>query len=162
MPDPQSGPPPPPGTPYVPPSRRPRQNQDEPDPELQPRAMRTVRGFWLALLLAVGLALLSTPWPVPVAALIASAAAVGLGVVSLVRVRAAHVRGMVPATVIAGLVLAVFMTMTTTGQVWLWREYSAYAECMDSAITQQARDACQQQLDRMLQERMDQVQQMMS
>ncbi|MFC7406483.1 hypothetical protein [Georgenia alba] len=151
MPDPQ----PPQGSPFL--SPRQSRRDAEPDPEAQRRAIRTTRLFGLSLLLVVALTLLQPPWPVPVATAVLAGASVALGVVGLVRIRLHRVRGALTVAVLAGLLVAGFMAMATSAQVLLWREYQAYGECLESAITQQARDACQARLERSLEERMDQM-----
>ncbi|GAA4417437.1 hypothetical protein GCM10023169_13570 [Georgenia halophila] len=123
--------------------------------------MRLVRVFGLALLITVALSLMAPPWPVPIVTAVVAVGSLVLGIVALVRVRSAKVRGATPAVLAVGLVVAAFMALTMSGQIVLWREYSAYSECMDSAITQQAQDGCLAEFENSLQERMDEMQQMM-
>jgi uncharacterized membrane protein len=106
---------------------------------------------------ALGLGLLTLPWPWALAPGLLCLAALVLGVVALVKVRTAKVRGAVTPVLIVGLVLAAFMALAASGQVVLWREYSAYSECRAGAITEQAKDSCVAQLEQSLDERMQQM-----
>lgn len=106
---------------------------------------------------ALGLGLLSLPWPWALLPGLLCLAALVLGIVALVKVRSAKVRGAVTPVLVVGLVLAAFLTLAASGQVVLWREYSAYTQCMEGALTEQAKDSCVAQLERSLDERMQQV-----
>lgn len=127
------------------------------DETAQRDAHRWVRLFGLAIVTALGLGLLTLPWPWALLPGLLCLAALVLGIVALVKVRRARVRGAVTPVLIVGLVLAAFLTLAASGQVVLWREYSAYSECMEGAITGQAKDSCFAQLERSLDERMRQV-----
>jgi hypothetical protein len=123
--------------------------------------MKWVRIFGLVLLLAMGLGLFALPWPWPLASGALCLVALALGVVALVKVRVAKVRGAMTPVLITGLVLAAVMGLATLSQAFLWREYSAYTDCLGSAITQQAKDACRSQLERDLDERLGNMQQIL-
>ncbi len=123
--------------------------------------MRWVRIFGLVLLLAMGLGLFALPWPWPLASGVLCLVALALGIVALVKVRGAKVRGAMTPVLVAGLVLAAVMGLATVSQAVLWREYSTYSECLGAAITQQAKDACRSQLERDLDERVQDMQQLL-
>lgn len=125
-----------------------------PDPERQRRAVRTGQLFGLVLLATVVLSLLAPPWPVPALGALLAVASLVLGVVAVVRLRRARVTGLVVVSTALGLLLAGFMALSTVSQVAFWREYSSYAECLDSAITQRAQETCRVQLERSLEERL--------
>jgi hypothetical protein len=127
------------------------------DEAAQARALRWVRIFGLTLVVALGLGLISLPWPWLLLPGALCVAALVVGIVALVKVRAAKVRGSVTPVLVVGLILAAFMSLATSGQVVLWREYGAYSECMAGAITGQAKDSCVAQLQRSLDDRMQQV-----
>ncbi|WP_043503738.1 hypothetical protein [Georgenia sp. SUBG003] len=120
-------------------------------------ALRWVRLFGLTLVVALGLGLVALPWPWLLLPGLLCLAALTVGIVALVKVRAAKVRGSVTPVLVVGLILAAFMSLAASGQVVLWREYGAYSECMAGAITQQAKDSCVAQLERSLDDRMRQV-----
>jgi len=127
------------------------------DEAAQANALRWVRIFGLTLVVALGLGLVSLPWPWLLLPGVLCVAALVVGIVALVKVRGAKVRGSVTPVLVVGLVLAAFMSLAASGQVVLWREYGAYSECMAGAITQQAKDSCIAQLQHALDDRMQQV-----
>ncbi|GAA4287749.1 hypothetical protein [Georgenia daeguensis] len=136
---------------------RPADHGPAPDEAAQRDALRWVRLFGLAMVAALGLGLLTLPWPWALLPGLLCLAALALGIVALVKVRSAKVRGAVTPVLVVGLVLAAFLALAASGQVVLWREYSAYSRCMDGAITGQAKDSCIAQLERSLEDRMQQV-----
>jgi uncharacterized membrane protein len=127
------------------------------DEAAKARALRWVRIFGLTLVVALGLGLVSLPWPWLLLPGLLCVVALVVGIVALVKVRTAKVRGSVTPVLVVGLVLAAFMSLAASGQVVLWREYGAYSECMAGAITEQAKDSCVAQLQRSLDDRMQQV-----
>lgn len=120
-------------------------------------ALRWVRVFGALLVLALGLGLVSLPWPWLLLPGLLCVAALVTGIVALVKVRGAKIRGSLTPVLVLGIVLSAFMSLAASGQVVLWREYGAYTECMAGAITEQAKDSCVAQLERSLDERMRQV-----
>ena len=154
---PRQGEPPRQGPGPLPPPRGGRPAPGAVDEAAQAHALRWVRIFGLTLVVALGLGLLTLPWPWLLLPGLLCVAALVVGIVALVKVRAAKVRGSVTPVLIVGLVLAAFMSLAASGQVVLWREYGAYSECMAGAITQQAKDSCIAQLEHSLDERMRQV-----
>ena len=123
-------------------------------------ALRWVRRFGLLLLVAMGLGLVALPWPWPLLSGVLCLAALVLGIVALVKVRRSKVRGAMTPVLVVGLVLAAVMGTTSLSQVVFWREYGAYSQCIGSAITEQARDACGARLDQSLDDRLRQMEQL--
>ncbi|WP_127126656.1 hypothetical protein [Georgenia sp. SYP-B2076] len=164
MPNPQVRPPQPrPGA-----TRTPRPAPGAPGPDgpgtgrpdaAQRDALRSVRRFGLLLLVAMALGLLTLPWPWPLLSGVLCLAALALGIVALVKVRTARIRGAMTTVLAVGLVVAAVMGMATLSQAVLWREYGAYTECAQAAITEQGRDACTSRLERSLDDRLRQMQQ---
>ncbi|MFH5822166.1 hypothetical protein [Georgenia sp. AZ-5] len=121
-------------------------------------ALRWVRGFGFVLLAGLAVGLFALPWPWPLVAGALCLAAVVLGVVALVKVRAARIPGALTPVLVVGMVLAGMLALGSVSQAMLWREYDAYTGCLRSALTSQARDACEAELQRSLDERLERMQ----
>ncbi|MFD1506654.1 cytochrome d ubiquinol oxidase subunit II [Georgenia yuyongxinii] len=134
----------------------------EPDPPAaaQTDALRWVRRFGVLLLTGMGIGLFTLPWPWPLLSGVLCVLALVAGVVALVKVRVSRIRGAMTPVLAIGLVLAAVLGMASLSQVVLWREYDAYSSCLREALTEQARDACSSRLERLLDERLQNMQQM--
>ncbi|ROR73639.1 hypothetical protein EDD31_2026 [Bogoriella caseilytica] len=119
----------------------------------QRSALSMARLFALALLVVVLLAVFAPPWPWPILVTVLAAATVVLGVVSLVRLRKAKVRGLPVLSTLIGMIMAAFMTLSSAGQLVFWEAYQDFAECRSSAITQQATQLCQARLEQAIETR---------
>lgn len=134
-------------------SDRPRPAPPADSPEAT-GARRSVRVFAGVLGAALLLGLVNLPWPWPLLTGLLCLVAVALGIRAFVRVRRAKVGGGLGVTLIAGVVLASVLTLSSATQAVLWREYSDYATCTSAALTEQARERCQVRLERDLDERL--------
>lgn len=124
-----------------------------PDEPARFDALRWVRRFGMVLLIGMALGMMALPWPWPLLSGVVSLAAVGVGVVALVKVRSARLRrGLTPMLAI-GIVLATVLGLASLSQIVLWRENAAYSACVRGAVTVQARDACTAELEKTLNER---------
>lgn len=119
----------------------------------QRSALGTARLFALALLVVVLLAVFAPPWPWPILVAGLAAATVALGVVSLVRLRKAAVRGLPVLSTVIGTIMAAFMTLSSAGQLVFWEAYQEFADCRSSAITQQATQLCEARLEHAIEAR---------
>ncbi|WP_448073323.1 hypothetical protein [Georgenia yuyongxinii] len=107
----------------------------------------------------MGIGLVALPWPWPLLSGVLGLLAVVAGVVALVKVRASRIRGAMTPVLVIGLVLAALLGMASLSQAVLWREYDAYSTCVREALTEQARDACSSRLERLLDDRLQEMQQ---
>ncbi|WP_170297352.1 hypothetical protein [Georgenia thermotolerans] len=133
----------------------------EPPGESRVAALRWVRRFGLLLLAGLAVGAFTLPWPWPLLSGVLCMAALAVGIVALVKVRGARIRGALTGVVTLGLVVAGMLGIASLGQVVLWREYSAYSSCVRAALTAQARDACDARLQHSLDERVRQMEQLM-
>lgn len=106
-----------------------------------------LRLFLLALLGAVLASTLVLPWKV--LGLVLSVFALAAGVVALVKAISAKFPRFVVVATSLGLAAALFLTAGTGASVLLWPVTQNYEDCMSRALTLQARDDCQEGLQKL-------------
>ena len=132
-------------------SRPPQPQQPPPTPEQLADAGRAVMRFGLLMLAALLTSRLPVPWQVasPVFAL----AAVVVGLRSVVRVRRAGVRGVLPAMLGGGIALSVVLLLSSLTMLALWPAQVERQQCLDSALTIAAQEQCERAFQEAVTER---------
>jgi len=118
---------------------------EPPDPEAQAAALRRVRLFGVLMLGSVVVATLPLPWQA--AALVFAIGALGVGVWALIGALRGRTRGLIPLLSV-GAVIAVSWTLILAVQLALWPVQQARQDCLEGALTISARNACEQQYER--------------
>ena len=156
--------------PYAPPENRPGTSDDAPvrdapvwppagppspapvvpeprpaDPEGTARATSLTRLFAVLVLASVLVATLRLPWQA--AALPFAIAAVVVGVRAIVVAVRARSRGLAPVLAV-GLVISVLWTFSVTVLLAPWEAQQAKQECLERALTIGARNACESQFEK--------------
>lgn len=122
----------------------------DPDPPGLGRAdagqlLRSVRLFALLMISSVIVSGLSLPWSA--ASVVASVAAMVVGVKALTSAVRLRVRGLPRAGLIAGLGLAALTLLMQLVVVASWPLQWDYQQCLAGAITEQGQAVCRQQLE---------------
>lgn len=150
-PDPGSMPPPrPPGAPVTPPPPRPA-----PDPEAVRAASRRVLHFGLLMLASLVTASLALPWQA--AGLAFALAAVVMGARAMRAVWRAGLRGALVPVLAIGLAFAAMLSASLATMLVLWPVQVERQDCLRDALTISAREACEQQFQDALTERLEQA-----
>lgn len=115
-------------------------------------AGRSVLKFAAALLVA----LLAMQWPLPwqVAAPVAGAAAVYLGIRAMIAYRRFGVSVFTWVFLVIGVGMSVLLTLASLSLLALWDVQSEHQQCMDRALTVQAEQACTDTYEQALQDRL--------
>ena len=116
-------------------------------------ASRQVTHFGLLVLAALVTSSLPLPWQV--AGLVFAVAAIGVGIRALVAVWKAGLRGTLVPVLVVGLVLAGLMSISLTAMLALWPVQVELQDCRRDALTIAAREACEEQYQESLVERLE-------
>ncbi|WP_155856136.1 hypothetical protein [Cellulomonas sp. URHD0024] len=116
------------------------------DPAGAARASRLARYFALAVLTSVLVSVMRLPYSL--VASVVGLAAIGVGLWALVVAGRAHVRGGLPAMLVAGLVIASLWSMATAFPLLALRAELDRQACRDGALTVTAKTACQAEYEK--------------
>ncbi|MHA7280401.1 hypothetical protein ACX80H_11670 [Arthrobacter sp. MDT2-2] len=131
-------------------SRSPGTGQKGPDDAASARAASA--GLWLRLFLLTffgGVLASSLMLPWKVFGLVLALFALAAGVVALVKAIGAKLSPLVVFSTSLGLAAALFLAAGTGASVLLWPITQNYEDCMSRALTLQARDDCQEGLQKL-------------
>ncbi len=132
----------PPPAPVVGPVRPSAPDSAPPDPELAARALRLTRLFGVLVVSSVLVATLPLPWQA--SALVFALAALVVGVWALVVSSRARSRGVTP-MIGVGVVIALSWSLLLAVQLAVWPVSQAKQECLQGALTITAKNACNAQ-----------------
>ncbi|MBT1002308.1 hypothetical protein KIH31_06805 [Paenarthrobacter sp. DKR-5] len=107
------------------------------------RARRLLWIFVAVVLAGFAVARLNLPWSA--AALGFGAAGIVLGILTAVRIHRLRLPRALFIAVALGLGASVMLFLAGLGLIVFWPVFQDYQNCMDSALTEQAKDACMQQ-----------------
>ncbi|MBO3083664.1 hypothetical protein [Cellulomonas fengjieae] len=123
-----------------------------PDPEGTARAARHTRLFGVLVLGSVLVATLPLPWQA--ASLVFALGGVAVGIRALVVAARAHSRSLLPMLSV-GVVIALSWTFLQAVQLAFWPVQQDLQDCLRSALTIEARTACESQYERDLEQLQD-------
>ena len=125
----------------------------QPTPEQLAATSRSVLHFGLLMLVAVLTMQLDLPWQL--VSIVFAAAAVVVGVRTMVRILRQGQRGGLAALLIFGLVLSGMLVVSTTTSLALWNEQMDRQECLNSAITVTAQERCERAYEEAIEDRFE-------
>lgn len=125
------------------------------DPETARRASRFVLHFTLLLLAALVTTSLPLPWQL--GSLGFAIAGLVVGLVGLRRVWRTGLRESFAPLMLFGLVFALLMTLSRSAMLMFWSVQMARQDCLDHAVTIDAREQCEADYQRSLNDRIEQL-----
>lgn len=161
---PPHGPPGPPHGRQAPPARHGRRHPTRrrpatPPPDIDPDDLRVVnrrvRTFVLLVVAALVTSTFRLPWQL--GGLVFAAAALGVGVAALVAARKPGLRQQVAPLILVGLVFTGLMAASMSTTLLLWSAQVERQECLSTALTIGARQACENAYEDAVEERLSEL-----